>query len=390
MMKRAPRHIHALMTSWLTGEITQEEALYLKRLIAEDPAIKAAWMEFKQQFSQEDIQHKFERYEQLPWIPAEEITGGTPRRRRMYKIIRGAGLAAAVITGISVGIYIWRSRTAEPIQPVAKVSNTQPGPKEDIALQLANGQTINLSRAKNSILLGNTRLNNAGKALSYTLADGNKDSIAASAINSLTVPIGKDYKISLSDGTEVWLNSATTLKFPFRFTGKLREITIKGEAYVKVAQRAGQPFLVHSQHGTVQVLGTSFNINDYDSGVVKIALVEGAVRFKTGTKDVAIKPGQEAVYTAGKGIRLQSFEEDDVLAWRAGKYYFSDATLKEIVTVFPRWYGINVVIDNPALGRERFAGMMDRNKPVTVFLDNLVKTMKLSYYFDKEDNLHLQ
>lgn len=390
MMKPASRHIHALMTSWLTGEITGEEALYLKRMIAEDPAVKAAWMEFKQQFSSADLQDKFERYEQLPWIPAEEITGNLPRRRPKYKVLQLAGLAAAVITCIGVALYTWSSRTAEVTQPVANVSNTQPGPKEDISLQLANGQTINLSGTKDSILLGGTRLNNAGKALSYTLAGEAKDSAAAVAINSLTVPIGKDYKISLSDGTEIWLNSATTLQFPFRFTGKAREITIKGEAYMKVAQRAGQPFLVHTQHGTVQVLGTSFNINDYDSGVVKIALVEGAVRFKTGQKDVAIKPGIEAVYTVSKGIRLQPFEADDVLAWRSGKYYFSDATLKEIITVLPRWYGINVVIDNPKLGGERFAGMMDRNKPVTAFLDNLSRTMKISWYFDKEDNLHLQ
>lgn len=207
-------------------------------------------------------------------------------------------------------------------------------------------------------------------------------------MNRLRVPVGKDYRVTLSDGTEIWLNSATTLQFPFKFSGKTREISIQGEAYLEIAEQAGQPFLVHTQHGTLQVLGTSFNINDYDSGIVKVSLVEGALRFKTKTKNVAITPGQQAVYAVNKNIRLQPFEEEEVLAWRSGKYYFIEATLQEIVTVLPRWYGISVVIDNPRLGGERFAGQMDRNKPLTTFLDNLSTTMKLSYYFDKEV-LHL-
>lgn len=390
-MKFDPRHIHALMTSWLTGDITQEEALYLKRLIEEDPAVKAAWMEFRAKFSPEDILDRFERFEEQAWIPAEEITGETPKRRGGYKVLRRAGLAAAVIIGIGLGWYLFnKSRQTGTEQPVAGMNDGQSGSKNNIALQLANGQTINLSVSTDSILLGDARLNNAGKTLSYTLVNAKTDDPGSVAMNLLTVPIGKDYKVTLSDGTEVWLNSATTLQFPFRFTGKAREISIRGEAYLKVAPHSKQPFLVNTRHGTVQVLGTSFNINDYDSGVVKVALVDGAVRFKAGEKDVAIKPGQQAVYTVSNGIRLQPFEEEEVLAWRTGKYYFADATLEEILTVLPRWYGITVIIDNPGLSRERFAGMMDRNKPLKAFLDNLSQTMKISYYFDKEDVLHLK
>jgi ferric-dicitrate binding protein FerR (iron transport regulator) len=391
MMKRDPRHIHALMTSWLTGDITQEEALHLKQLITEDPAIKAAWMEFREKFSTADRKDKFERFEELPWIPAEEITGAAPRPKRIHTLLmRAAGLAAAIVTIIVVGWYLFnKGRQPEASQPVAKVTDGQPENKKDIQLQLANGQTINLSGTSDSILLKDARLNNAGKTLSYTLVKNDEHVEVSPSLNRLTVPIGKDYKITLSDGTEVWLNSATTLQFPFRFTGKTREIIVHGEAYLKVAQHAKQPFLVHTQHGTVQVLGTSFNINDYDSGVVKVALVEGAVRFKAGEKDVTIKPGLEAVYTQNKGIRMQAFDEDDVLAWRSGRYYFYDATLEEIISVLPRWYGITVVIDNPSLSRERFTGMMDRNKPVQKFLDALSKTMKITYQLDK-DILHLQ
>jgi len=391
MMKRDPRHIHALMTSWLSGDITQEEALYLKQLITEDPAVKAAWMEFREKFSQEDRRTKFERFEELPWTPAEEITGAAPRPKRVFKLVmRAAGLAAAVISSLLLVWYLFsKSRQPELGQPVAKIANGQVEHKKDIALRLANGQVINLSGTTDSILLKDARLNNAGKTLSYTLVDADKAAAGSSSLNRLTVPIGKDYKITLSDGTEVWLNSATTLQFPFRFIGKTRDIIISGEAYLKVAQNTKQPFLVHTQNGTIQVLGTSFNINDYDSGVLKVALVEGAVRLKAGEKDLIVKPGKEAVYTVNKGILVQAFDEEDVLAWRSGKYYFYDATLEEIISVLPRWYGIQVVIDNPSLSKERFTGMMDRNKPVQKFLDALSQTMKIRYSLDK-DILHMQ
>lgn len=388
MMKRVPHHIHALMTSWMTGNISQEEALHLKQLIAEDPEVKAAWREFRQKFSIDDIQDDFNRYEEQPWLPAEIITTYVRRRRRVCKRRRLAGLAAALITGIAIGLLVFWNNTREVTQPVAKIVNSRQQIKKDIALQLSNGQLVNLSNEKDKILLKDARLNNAGKTLSYTLRDEQKTATLM-AMNSLTVPVGKDYRVTLSDGTEVWMNAATTLQFPFQFSGTAREITIQGEAFLKVAKDARRPFLVHTRHGTIQVLGTSFNINDYDPAIVKVSLVEGAVCFKAGGKDVSIKPGQTAVYTQKGDIRLQDFDAEEVLSWRQGKYFFYDASLEEIVAVLPRWYGVKVVIERSTLGEERFTGMMDRNKPLESFLKALSRTMKISYYVD-QDILHLQ
>src|ERR1044072_7370170 len=389
MMKRVPRHIHALMTSWMMGNISEEDALHLKQLIAENPRVKDAWREFRQQFSINDIQDDFNRYEQQAWIPAEVITAYvTTRRRRIYKRVQITVLAAALVAGVTIGVLIPLNHITETAQPLAKRTNSLPGNKKDIALQLANGQLLNLSNEKDKIVLPDARLNNAGKPLSYTLEEEKKNS-ELTAMNSLTVPVGKDYRVKLSDGTEVWLNAATTLQFPFRFNGKTREISVQGEAFLKVAKDARRPFLVHTQHGTVQVLGTSFNINDYDPAAVKVSLVEGAVCFKTGKRDVSLQPGQQVVYEGNRNIRLQEFDENDVLSWREGKFFFYDATLEEIVAVLPRWYGIRVVMDNPALGEERFTGMMDRNKPLDKFLQALSTTMKISYYVD-HDILHLQ
>jgi len=383
-MKRDPRHIHALMSSWIAGEISDTDALYLKQLIATDPEVLAAWEEFKQKFLPEDVHDGFLRYEDVAWLPAEEITNKIPQRK-IQNILLYVSLSAAVLTGVVAGALFYNRSLPVPLQ-VASTSQHSTG-NNSITLQLANGKTINLSQAQDNIQLAGAKLNNNGKALSYTLAD--IDASDADAISKLTVPIGKDYKVFLPDGSKIRLNSGSLLLLSLSFKGPSREITISGEAFIEVAPQTGRPFLVHTPHGTVQVLGTSFNVNTYDSGIVKVALVNGAVRFKAGKENVAIKPGNEAVYTLNKGMQVRAFDEDETLGWREGKYYFSDVTLQEIVQVLPRWYGTNVLIDNPDLAGEHFAGMMDRNKPITAFLDNLGSARKILYHFDNEGVLHL-
>lgn len=377
-MKRDPRHIHALMSSWIAGDISKTDALYLKQLIATDPEVLEAWEKFKHKFLPEDVHNGFLRYEDIPWLPAETITKKTPRKQ-IRNILLYVSMAAAMLTGVVAGVWFY-NRQAPTKGMVAVADN------KSITLQLANGKTINLSQAQDKIQLAGAKLDNNGKALSYTLDGNNNGSNEAVAISKLTVPIGKDYKMFLADGSEVHLNSGTEVIFSLALKGSSREITISGEAFLRVAPQAGRPFLVHTPHGTVQVLGTSFNVNTYDSGIVKVALVEGKVQFA----GVTIQPGKEAVYTVDKGVQVRAFDEDETLGWQQGKYYFSDATLQEIVNVLPRWYGTNVLIDNPQLAGEHFAGMMDRSKPITAFLDNLVSARKIRYHFDNEGVLHLQ
>jgi len=388
MMKLDLRHIHALMSARMAGDISETDALYLQQLMDTDPEVLAAWEEFSKKFLPADVQDGFLRYENGPWISAEEITGKKKARVSIRKLIAYASLGAALVTGSIVGAYLWFNKS---IHSAAVAGKLPPANSRHISLQLASGQTINLSQAQDNIQLANAKLNNSGKGLLYTLTDKDEANPAMYAMNKLTVPVGKNYRITLSDGTFVVLNSATTLQFPLSFSRHRREISLNGEAYLEVKKQVGAPFIVHTPHGDVQVLGTSFNVNAYDSGMVKVALVAGAVKFTTEEKgEVTLHPGKEAVYKVNKGIQVQPFDEDETLAWQEGKYYFSDATLREIVHVLPRWYGTNVLIDNPQLAGERFAGMMDRNKPITAFLDNLQSARRIRYYFDNEGVLHLQ
>lgn len=195
--------------------------------------------------------------------------------------------------------------------------------------------------------------------------------------------IGLDYMIKLPDGTEVYLNSATVLSFPTAFTGSKREISINGEAFLSVARDARHPFIVHLPHGSVEVLGTEFNMNSYDSGVVKVALVGGVVNMKAGGHALALKPGLEGVYRKGE-LYTQPFDKQSTLGWRRGIYYFDNATLEQIISILPRWFGVQVKLDNTDKAGERFTKRIYRNAPITEFLDNLKATMAIQYYIQDE------
>jgi len=382
-MQPSEEHIHALITRKLAGEASPEETLYLEELMSADQSVRERYHQVENVFSPEDLNNHFIRYENWNWADAGELASRPPKSTVFKNIWKKSLAVAALVAGIAAGIYYYKAWNTEP-----EIIRTE----KAIALQLANGTTITLPSSRNNIQLDDAKLNNSNKTLTYSTASNTIPT--SSSLNSLIVPTGMDYHVVLSDGTEIWLNSATRLQFPFTFTGNSREITINGEAYMKVAKNDQKPFIVHVNregiNASIQVLGTSFNINTYDSSVMRVSLVDGAIRFKSDGKNISIKPGTEAVYTAGQGISTHKFDADEVLAWQQGKYYFTEATLEDIVAVLPRWYGVDVAIDDRDMRGERFTGVINRNKPITIFLDKLKKIMKIDYYFDNAGVLHFK
>lgn len=382
-MQPSEEYIHALITKKLAGEASQEETIYLEALMSADQTVREQYHQVEDTFSPEDLNNHFIRYENWNWAEAGELASRPPKSTVFKNIWKKGLAAAALVAGIAAGIHYYNSWNTK-----TEIINTE----KAIALQLSNGTIITLPSSRDNIQVGQTTLNNNNKTLTYSTGSNNVP--AGSSMNSLIVPTGMDYHVVLSDGTEIWLNSATRLQFPFTFTGNKREITISGEAYMKVAKNDQKPFIVHlnreNTNASIQVLGTSFNINTYDSSVMRVSLVDGAIRFKSAGKDISIKPGTEAVYTADHGFSTRKFDTDEVLAWRQGKYYFTEATLEDIIAVLPRWYGVEVAIDDHNMRDERFTGVINRNMPITVFLDKLKKIMKIDYYFDDAGVLHFK
>ena len=177
------------------------------------------------------------------------------------------------------------------------------------------------------------------------------------------------------------MNAATRLRFPFHFYGKQREVYIEGEAYFKVAKDASHPFIVHTPLTQVQVLGTSFNINTYAAGNVKTALVEGKVLTKSSDgKSMELTPGYAANYETAEGFVSGVFDEDDVLSWINGVYYFHNIPVAELAVLASRCYGIKIVLNKNDFTGRSVTGLLDKNKLVD-FLSDLKTTARIDYYY---------
>lgn len=381
-MSNAQEHIWQLITEKLAGTISPEDQRYLDELIYSDPSIRQAYQDLRSLFEKSDIDNHFSRFDDDGyWDNLPERIQHIPVKRRfpLVKVLT----AAAVLTGLIIGGFYFLSNRSGTTPQSVNISNIAATTQKTLRLQLANGRVLDLSNT-NTVDLGMTTISNANTTLTY------KSTGADNGWNTLIVPGGKEYKVELSDGTEIWLNAATVLQFPFSFNGDYREIKLNGEAYIKVAAKATHPFTVQTPSGTVQVLGTEFNLNTYDSGTVKLSLVTGAVQLNAGGKAMTLRPGMQAVYSSRSGTQTQAFKEEEVLSWRKGIHYFNEATLEEISQVLPRWYGITVVIDRADIAGNRFTGFVNRNKPVTDFLENLKSAQAVDYYFDKDAVLHFK
>lgn len=350
-------------------------------MVQQVPEVAAAYEQFMQQLPAGDVASHFSYVDEPGYW--DDLRGAfkEPARVRRLPFGRRRWVAAAIAAGVLAGsVLLWNNpRNQDTAMNMAAAA------KPGVELRLGDGSVVNLSQQQGNIQAGAAQLNNTNKRLTYSSSDAD-----ASVINILTVPIGLDYKISLADGTEVWMNSATELKFPMAFPDATREVSINGEAYLKVAKDPAKPFIVHLPNSTVQVLGTEFNVNTYDPGTAKVALIEGAVNMRSPSGESMLAPGRQAIYQDGHAIQQRTFDAKVVLGWQKGLFFFDEMPLKEIAKVVPRWFGMQVVIDDPAISDKKFVGVLDRNQPISAFQDDLKLIAGIDSYVDKDNVLHFR
>lgn len=370
-----PEYIKQLVLDEIAGTINDKEKDYLHNTILENPEAYDLYASLHNRYTSG-------RLEQIRAALPQNLDAGktlqAAKRKNRLRLVRSAtGIAATL--ALLAGVYFIFSNKA-PEQSLAASSV-----KDHIALQLTGEKTIDLSSQQGNVQTDNIRLNNTNKTLTFSL----NNTPATNSWATLTVPAGKDYTIRLPDSTEIQLNAATSLKFPLKFSGNTREVIINGEAYLKIARNENLPFIVHLPGTTVQVLGTEFNVNTYDSTQVKVALVNGSVKVKTGKENVLLKPGRLLTCKPGTTTATEDFNARETLSWRKGIYLFHNATFEEVSRVLPRWFGIEIVIDNPAIAQRRFTGIINRNQPVTASLDILKATNGIDYDM-KDGVIHIK
>jgi ferric-dicitrate binding protein FerR (iron transport regulator) len=203
--------------------------------------------------------------------------------------------------------------------------------------------------------------------LAYAAASGPE---AAGVLwNIITTPRGGKYQVTLSDGTRVWLNAESSLRFPTAFTGKNRAVTLTGEAYFDVAADKDKPFLVQTGETETLVLGTQFDINSYtDEGAVKTTLLEGAVRMGLGSQQALLQPGEQGQFDADKRVIVtRSVNTKAVVAWKDGYYYFDRTPVQSVMRQIARWYDVDVVYEG-AVPKDEIVGKIPRSAYVSEVL----------------------
>jgi transmembrane sensor len=200
------------------------------------------------------------------------------------------------------------------------------------------------------------------------------------AFNTIETPRGGLFEVVLPDGTKVWLNAASSLKYPTSFAGNERHVELTGEAYFEVAKNAAKPFFVKTKDQTVEVLGTHFNINSYaDEKAIKTTLLEGSVKVSNGVNRQTIKlsPGQQSVNITGGITVLPDADTDEAIAWKNGKFIFHNTDLQTIMRQLGRWYDVDVEYEG-AIASKHYMGRISRNVPVSQIFE-ILKTSGINF-----------
>jgi transmembrane sensor len=243
-------------------------------------------------------------------------------------------------------------------------------------LTLANGNQINLTRAKNGQLTteGNTVIDKkADGQVSYQTKSGNAGTSAALTFNTISTPRGGQYQVILPDGSHVWLNAASSITFPTAFSSINRQVVITGEAYFEVVHNKDRPFLVKSGSQTVEVLGTHFNINAYtDEPNICTTLLEGSVKVTSAGSTVMIKPGQEALLT-GHQFSVGKADVEKAVAWTDNNFVFNGDNIQPIMREISRWYDVDIDYEG-SMAHKDFVGSISRFDNVAQIFNTLQLT----------------
>lgn len=352
-----------LINKYLEGKATSEEKLLLERWYNHE-IDQAEPMSGQVDF--DDIEQKL-----LSRLPIHQH-----KTTRLYYRIAGVAAVLLIITGL----YLFINQRDEPVKQITSktVVPIPPGSNKAV-LTLANGERVLLNDAENGRLAqqsGNLIIKEADGKLVYT-ADLNKT--ASTVYNVIETPKGGQYQLRLPDGTKVWLNAASSLKFPATFNGVTqRKVELQGEAYFEVHKNKEKPFIVSTVKQEIEVLGTHFNVNSYlDEGETKTTLLEGSVNVlrKGAFKGTVLSPGQQLVLNdAGTLLHIKKGNIDEAMAWKNGKFIFNDQNLQTIMRQISRWYDVDVEYNGNRTANKVFGGTISRFESLEQALEILELT----------------
>ncbi|SEM91193.1 FecR family protein [bacterium A37T11] len=366
-------HIRSLYFEKLAGIISAEDESDLEVLLATDAMAKQIWESLEEQainLRTEEFLRCTDSRKALDQVYSRRVN----KKFRLPIYIYWTAAAIMLLISGSGILFLLRQLHTITVDPkLATQQLLDIHKNQSIQLITNNGTIVKLSDHTSGIIsMGGIDLQTQPGELT-SMHTG-----AQIVMSTLIVPPGKTYKIILADGTAVWVNSGSSIRFPSRFESDTRDVFLDGEAYFEISPHATSRFLVHTKEVTVQVLGTSFNLRAYRGESTQTALISGSVQVdaKDGSS-MRLSPGKIANMGIN-GFFSQLFDPDELLAWREGIYYFHHIPLRELAPVMERWYDIAVIFDHPELSGQAVTGLMEK-EDLQHFLSDLKTSMGVDY-----------
>jgi transmembrane sensor len=373
-MERMNSDVNNLLRKYLNGTITEPEGEELFAWLREHAPEEEEGIEL---LLKEYYDSSFTNGKQISDEASERILAklnrsldgniiATPVVTMRRSRIRYAAAAAILLMLVAGG---WWLANREPATKQNIVKTEEKKEKKDVLLTLASGEQVSLDHRQGSVMKKDdfNVINDSG-SLSYL------GKTAAPEYHTLSTPAGKQYQLQLPDGTEVWLNAASSVTFPTAFTGQERKVYITGEAYFVVKGNQQQPFVVDvNKKAMIEVLGTEFNVNAYpNEPEVQATLLSGKIRVKKDKEAVVLSPGDQArVYTEILELK-KNVNTELYIAWRKGVFRFDHANAAAVLRQLARWYDVDVVYEGAVPGI-KFSGEINRESSLEVAIDVLNK-----------------
>lgn len=373
VMKKNIYNDASLIKKSLLEDLDERERRELEQLL-DDEQLQDVYKELSDPTYLKKQFMEYENYSAKKGYAVFRARRGQTRRVRTIRWVA----AVAAMWVLVLGVTLWLTRNKdENANTQLATSNIISAGEKKARLTFADGSTVEVSEKNTHVL--------KEKGVDIEYKDGEISYVATvkpagTVYNELEVPRGGECMIKLDDGTRVWVNAETKLKYPVTFVGENREVILEGEAFFDVVEDE-KPFIVKTSFGDVRVLGTAFGISAYSNEPESYTtLVRGKV--SVGTKDAApivILPGEQVITSKDGKMVKQEVDAEEFVGWKDGIYVFKEKSLGDIMTTLERWYNISVVFQDEDLKELPFTGNLKRYDNINVFFDALTRTGDLKY-----------
>ena len=362
----------------INGSLTSDEEGLLSRWLDEDPA-HLKYLEKALRHYHEGLKPGFNKAEtEKAW---RKLKNRSLKIDRTFSGRRITVAAAVIVILLIIPFLLPSKRVKDKSVAIHKREPIKPGSNK-ATLILDDGSVYDLNSSKKLLISeGGSEIKSEGDKLEYTEKESLNKEVK---YNTLSIPRGGEFFLQLSDGTKVWLNSETVLRYPIQFAGIERRVELSGEAFFEVTRNEKVPFIVESNDQSVKVLGTEFNISSYkENPIVYTTLVKGSVevfaRNKPDIKQILVPNEQSSMNKARGEMTKRHVDPYQYVAWREGRFVFDDQTLGEIMKILSKWYNVEVTFDREDLKDIRFTGNLKRYADFGELLKKIEKTDEVAF-----------